>query len=373
MDLPQLFADKPYQDLEVEMIDLLRRQEKVGGPPTSVFVILDARGASNMNFLKEAPKNEEEIEETTDPLKEWPPLYARSTQNLSHSIQRISATGKSSGSLSSRSLLWPGENSPSTSRKENKPSLDASKIFEYPPDVGESQSWPYTDWRDLLGHLHLRYRFGDDKAGVSELPRLIEETTAVTFRNDDDKYFEDDIAVRADGAFAPAHAPSDLHLVTRNSTFHVVSLSEYMALVVAVKGEEGKSWHRRRSKLSDEEICAFLDGMADKLRVSTLFTSEKIHQQSKSPTIPDLPEDTEWSDEDASNFLRHVKEKFGLRRASRFNDSNRSIRRSQNMELKTPVMNMNPRLRRLRNRQTKPSMNDSAAALFLGPDLSKVL
>lgn len=167
----------------------------------------------------------------------------------------------------------------------------------------------------------------------------------------------------------------------RQSIFHVVSIGEWLNLIVMVKEEESR-WHLRRNRLEDDEIREFLHDLAKKLRVARIVSAESLRslageKDRRSPMLS-LPCDDvlTWDDEKrVQDFLADLKEVFGLRPISPYmHDSSHSYNfySSSRPSPRTPVnaRALAARRRRLRQSGKLTPMPESAAALFLGPELA---
>ena len=189
----------------------------------------------------------------------------------------------------------------------------------------------------------------------------------------------------------------------RQSTFHVVSVGEWLDLVVMVKEEESR-WHLRRNRLEEEEIRDFLEDLAKNLCISDIFSTRSLRELAREPNKNDkareqrlgmlhLPRDDSnndknkaftWSDEKrVQAFLATLKEIFGLKPVSPYmHDSAHSYSfyslGRYSMSPRTPA---NPRsmaaARRRRLRQRGGgwvnALPESAAVLFLGQELASLM
>jgi hypothetical protein len=277
-----------------------------------------------------------------------------------------------------------------------------STVMEYGPDQGKAvHSWPHSEWDALMALLDNKssLQVGIDSSDLAtsraDAPdvsqsRLAEEPVAVTYTDMDDdeeaKASSDsiiDVEENVASLFStiletpsPQTPPQNSIQEKQSSTFHVVSLSAFLSMVVIVKGEEESRWHRRRSRLGDEEIRSFLDDMASKLRVSKQFAPSRLpivkSCDSLGPRLKPLTEDMiGWTDENVTSFLKRLKGSFGLRPANPLQESLRvaSILSRRVLSPGTPsTPGSSPRRRR--NWRSKPEMPESAAALFLGSDLA---
>lgn len=416
-------------DSNVTITDFLRRQEKLGGPPTAVAVVLDAVATSNLHVERgfRLASAEAEFKNEEDARVLWPAVYLRSTLHLASSLSSSANTRHSPHSSgvfrSSHNSLLSGwshganntlatnimtaGNSPSGKADRKQSILSSSpassqrnisvyqhhqSMLEYAPDTGQAMSWPHNDWESLVASLdknadaqkalssdtqHNRFEdksaFDEDEAGA--VATVVDEGTSL--------FPELPVPVTKptiDG-FRKKHG--------RYSTFHTVALSEWLNLVVMVKDEEEESrWHRRRNRLDDEEVHSFVsDVLAKKLCVSSIFSAESVislRKKVKHEPSLSLPYNfaVTWANEkQVQDFLGDVKEFFGLRPVSPLaKDSTRSYNfySTGNTSPRTPASRRSVILRsglkyRLRQSLKTVPFDDSAAILFLGPDLASLL
>jgi hypothetical protein len=429
-DTTPMFQDvKLRHDWDGAVTNFLRRQEKAGGPPTAVAIVLDAQSTSNLHvergFWFAANTNlEQQNPEEYGARVLWPAVYLRSTIHMA-----AAAAAGSSGSLSG--LLRSTAVSSKTSLLSSWSSSDIVKtgsgrnsseqvsqaaqmnnywnVMEYGPDEGRAvHSWPHSEWDALMALLDNKSSLQVGSSDASDLAtsrhldasesRLAEEPVAVTYMDEDEEARTSsdnmlDMEEHALSLFSTTleeitpSSPRAALLKSSNqekkqqqSTFHVVSLSAFLSMVVIVKGEEESRWHhRRRSRLGDEEIRSFLDDMASKLRVAKQFAPSRLpniknNVDSRNPArLKPLTEDMiGWSDENVKSFLKQVKGTFGLRPANPLQESLRvsSILSRCTLSPGTSPGSTPGGTRRRRNWRSKPEMPESAAALFLGPDLA---
>ena len=353
------------RDWERMVIEFLRRQEKAGGPPTAVAVVLDAIGAENLHVERGFQIDHEEMKDVDSvelpELILWPAVYMRSTLHLGNSAtQHRTHHGKASGSgglkkrgsASQYSTEWlpsQGSSEHSSSRvfgSSSTRNLDMdlhtappkNRVLEYGPDTGVATSWPHNEWTALVSILDISRV--TDKGVISpnglEAPnvakdsfRMAEELVAVTYRNDSDvaKELESDTswkptlekAVRIFGVYAN----SEINAVDaqgirdpgkQRSTFHIVSLSKYLSMVIMVKDEGESHFLRRRNPLSDEEIREFMDSMAGFWNVSRLFSQDKLPKALSNTRIELIHE--EWDSANVDDLVHKTKSAFGLRPSS---------------------------------------------------------
>lgn len=419
-DTTPMFQDvKLRYDWDGAVATFLKRQEKAGGPPTAVSIVLDAQSTSNLHvergFWLAANTPEEKSPEEYGARVLWPAVYLRSTIHLAAAA---ASSGFGNGLLrasvlTSKTSLLPSWSSAEMSKSGSRNSelgqaaltRNHWNVMEYGPDEGKAvHSWPHSEWDALMALLDNKSsqqvdsdtsdlttsRF--DTRDVSQ-SRLAEEPVAVTYTDNMDE--DDDAKTSSDSILAlDEHAGSlfstsfetpssqtppqgfnreKQHLSQQTSTFHVVSLSAFLSMVVIVKGEEESRWHRRRSRLGDEEIRSFLDDMASKLRVAKQFAPSRLPTvktgDARAPRLKPLTEDMiGWTDEDVKSLLKQLKGTFGLRPV---NPLQESLRVSSILSRSTISPGSTPgRSRRRRNWRSKPEMPESAAALFLGADLA---
>ena len=443
---------KRTEDWNTVVAEFLRRQERLGGPPTAVALILDAVGTSNLHSERgfrlasatsptitatraapnmknntssgnrfEGKQQQRQEEPSPDDNAwgvQWPAVYLRSTLHLSTSSSsgnsNVRASPRSSGLLrgSQGSLLagWSSSSnvsspkgggtiisgiSPAPSSRKQSKSGGAPhhhhypSIFEYAPDTGTAVSWPHSDWeslvmildkhrssvRDAKSSLHAlgcregavaTYRYGDDEEAV-ETGESASSTTSLHDSVDEVASFFSIHRAESSGKISAKKQK-------RQSTFYVVSMGVWLDLVVMVKEEESR-WHLRRNRLEDGEIRDFLADLARKLCISKIVSAESLKSLASEKDKPmiSLPRDNilTWTDEKrVQDFLADLKEVFGLRPISPLHDSFYGMGRQSP---RTPV---NPRASAFRRRRllhqngSQVSLPESAAALFLGPELA---
>jgi hypothetical protein len=402
----------------------LKKQDKVGGPPTAVAIVLDAQSTCNLHvergFWLAATSNaaEEKSPEELGARVLWPAVYLRSTLHLAAATAEA-LSKKHHGSRSSLLPSWTSDNSlrskpglrPSDVSLRNKPGLRPSElaqantnhwhVMEYGPDEGRVvNSWPHSEWDSLMVLLDNKSSGTDasdlplsreDAAKVSQ-SRLAEEPVAVTYI---DMGEDEDAKTSLDSIFLTEEEPAaslfstglDMPLSpqtppqnsNQQSTFHVVSLSAFLSMVVVVKGEEESRWGRKRYRLADEQIRHFLDVMASKLRIANLFAPSRLPQGADSsslrqqPRLKPLADDMiGWTDENVKTFLKELKGTFGLRPANPLQESLR-MSSSRSRRTLSPSTTPGGSRRRRKWRSTRPAMNESATAFFLGPNLAALV
>jgi hypothetical protein len=389
-------------DWDALVLEFLRKQDKLGGPPTAVALVLDALATGNWhvergfrlteleyddsNDNKKSDGNEDRVE-SGNPLVLWPAVYLRSTTYLNSATASRSAGAthgsgllRKSGSSSSQSA-WAADLRSSPRSKTGRKTTDQKwNVMEYAPDTGKATSFPHSDWEVLMSLLQSDTSAANATLTPTRTGRLSEETLAVTYRDDDenqklspdspeDSFRLVNVAVSEPSSSSPSAPPGPPKLPS--SAFHVISVSEYLSLVVIVKGEEDSRWLRRRSALPDEEIRSFLNDMAQKLRVSSQFTMTRLPPVNKTPSGRlQVSEQATWDDDQLQDFLSSLKESFGLRPNSPWQDGLRSYNQFRKPQ-QSP--NLSAAYDSRRRRQSKaPSFGASATALFLGPDLASL-
>lgn len=405
---PLLVGASPFQDWEAKVTEFLRKQERAGGPPTAVAIVLDALGADNLHLERGFQVQREDVKEmdAVDLPNSvlWPPVYIRSTLHLSSaSPHQRSSHGKSSNpalhrrSGSSTLFLpeWTTANHTSdrsssmlsTRTLDLDPHLVTKKrVLEYGPEVGTTAtSWPHNDWSALVSLLEISPVQDDldeplrlSESGITaDSIRMAEEPVAVTYREDDevhqkvgDSTWKPSLekAVRMFGVYASSDMNAvDAHTVRehekRRSAYHIVSLSKYLSLVVMVKEDEESHFLRRRTPLTDGEIRDFMNRMATHWKVSRRFSHESLPKPLSSTRL-ELVHD-EWDDQKLEDFIHKIKSTLGLRPPSfPLTEGHRGISflGVRNSPKKT-----------LRRRESPPvSAAQSAAVFFLGAELANL-
>lgn len=266
---------------------------------------------------------------------------------------------------------------------------EAQALFEYGPQSGPATTWPHFEWERLVALLNSEETQVEHQIAMDDpLETEPSAVQAATYRvkDDDDKVMRESLMSLEDAAnlfhsvrnMSP-DADADAHAPMLPSVIHTIPLSQYMHLVVIVKGEEEEEqrWHRRRLKpLSDFEIRAFLQEMAGKLRVSEIFGRTPEVDMEIPLAIEDLivtgssdPNEKKsmLTDEEAKSLLRSIKEAFGLRPVSPL--------RTDSLRGKSPNLSRRRQSSRRssRSKTEKPQLDKSAAAFFLGSALADVI
>lgn len=146
-----------YDDLESDILDFLRRQDRLSGPPTAIAVILDAEGTSNFHPEKGfclgsnlVPGEKSGEKNSVDLQTLWPPVFIRSTL---HSASTSTPVSHSTPVSSPHSLL--------TGRKTQEGQKAATTALEYiQEEMGSAVLWPHSEW-ETLAEL-LEHREDDD-------------------------------------------------------------------------------------------------------------------------------------------------------------------------------------------------------------------
>jgi hypothetical protein len=417
-DTTPMFQDaKLRYDWDGAVAAFLKRQEKAGGPPTAVAIVLDAQSTSNLHvergFWLAANTSEEKSPEEYGARVLWPAVYLRSTIHLAAAA---ASSGFGNGLLrspvaTSKTSLLPSWSSAEMTKSGSRNSESGQaalttnhwNIMEYGPDQGRAiHSWPHSEWDALMALLDNKssVQAGSDSSDLAtsrldahdvSFSRLAEEPVAVTYTDNMDE--DEDAKISSDSILnLEEHAASlfstsfdtpspqtppqgsnrEKQHLSQQSTFHVVSLSAFLSMVVIVKGEEASRWHRRRYRLGDEEIRSFLDDMASKLRVAKQFAPSRLPTvksgDTRTPRLKPLTEDMiGWTDENVKSFLKQLKGTFGLRPA---NPLRESLRVSSILSRCAISPGSTPGGRRHHWRSKPSELPESAAALFLGSDLA---
>jgi hypothetical protein len=472
------------------VLEFLKRQERLGGPPTAVALVLDAAGTSNWHpergFRLSADNvsignnngdhhdhggDDGNTDDNARALLSWPAMYLRTTGTLHSNItgaavasvasprnsltkgyySTVANTSSSSPAAASLSRKGPfsgyytagtaatsssTSNSPAAASLSRKGPFSASlattaTLPEYGvrggrPDSSHgilssySSSWPLSCWEalvtSLLDHrdrqLKGRRRSGGGSSSISSpavtsvLSHQQHPGVAVTYRETEEQASgqeESSLPKVAVPVHPPGHgrwfsavstpplpptvAQHEESSSSSKVTFHIVSLSEWITMVVVVKKEEdeegeGGRWQpRRRSELSDEDIQEFLNLMATKLRVKDLFSFSNL-PPSQLPTNnagePLLsfhgPDDSFFSwtnDSHVQRFVRDASEQLGwcaARKLLTVDENGTDDRTSRANPFPTTPLGALPT-----NPSDPTTAPRSAAALFLGPELSHLL
>ena len=372
----ELFAGTPQSVVEGSIQEFLKRCTGT----VAVAVVLDAEQTSNLYLERGVQLEEPEMPDEVLPNHvAWPAVYLRSTMH--QAATPVRSHSRANSSSSSSSLLRRDGSQGSLSRKSSTGlsgrSLDVH-VMEYRPQSGKATTFPHTEWDSLVEILprnhHLTQSPSDPalsshvSPGTAMRPRyVVEEVSAVTYRGGE----QDDDG--KDGAMESIQERSSLFNILDSSpatetsgpssTFHVIPLSRYLTLAVIVKHEqEGSLWQRRRSKMPDEDIRAFLEETAGKLRVANYFTDRVVPRTKTMPLK--LPSSPMASESDLKDYVDHVKEAFGLKQVNTLQETMRSFAKSPFLPQRTPGRN-----RRRRAPPRAVPMEESAQTFFLGAEL----
>ena len=423
----------PTQHLEDYVLQFLQQQEKAGGPSIAVSVVLDAVSTSNLRIergfaLTEASPAAETVGAPNEPdsaLSQWPAVYMRSTV---HGLSNLASGGgilrgmrRTAGRKEARvgragsrsheddptsamrqpsSILrsWSNDASPSIGKEaaklrhqEKRLSLN---VLEYAPESGTTaSSWPHSAWNKLVAVLAGqeddqlpdppvkveapldRGSFGDMEVDLFSSIRNWPGLSAATTTSTDSSPLS-----------SPASPISRLVRQEVQTSFYVSALSDFLWLVLMVKGEEESLWHRRRSRSAlEEEAREFLNTMASQLRVADWFSPRHIHRlrqgifEATSATsshghfrrehglVFEMRAERAWDDKDMQDFLKCIKEIFGLRAPRR--PIIGPLYSMSSYGLSFVSKRGSPRNRSTGTPPPSISLEKSAAALFLGPEL----
>ncbi|GKY97086.1 hypothetical protein MPSEU_000667100 [Mayamaea pseudoterrestris] len=410
-------------DWNGEVMEFLRRQERGGGPATAVAIVLDAVRTDNVHFERGMQFNPPAIgdEERQDVRLCWPAVYLRSNLYLGSPAVRASArSDRDSGSASnsSQSNLLPtwrktDHHSPSmhasTARKVPVESIHSPSLMEY------DGAWPRSEWEKLVTLVNSKslatemtanlHRLNLEAAAESNIDAPSHKTVSFQVEPEETKMarLENSMAEGAASLFdvglnASPKSPFSRKSVDSNispkssapSTFHIASLGEFVSLAVIVRAEEENRWHLRRNPLTDEEIRAFLNTMAFKLRVSEQFRSSAVPQKSyikvrldqyrpKHLTSDSFSDDAAevWTDPSLEALLKVVKVEFGLRptqEGGTILSRNSPNRKSFAFSPGRRTSAMDNRQRHQSNAVSPSALAEkSAAAFFMGSELATVI
>ncbi|GAX11547.1 hypothetical protein FisN_22Lh237 [Fistulifera solaris] len=488
-----------YDDLEVEILEFLRCQEKLSGPPAAVAVVLDAEGTSNFHPEQGFCLSSNMVHSSKD-QDCWPPVFIRSTihsaSSKSSSLQNVLPGAHSNGTS------VPSPHARLSGRKTFEGQKIATTAMEYLQEITESPlPWPHSEWETLTELLEQAFHDENDdlhraQHAASAMSRkesyidgtLKEDYEHRNLRNDEappivfaqreegreqisahepnvsfvknplsELVYPNPVTYRdttihdatENDLVAHEHPPTFIHLgqggsctgpgpsnhcsrcdpvlrfvtvspledfvssdkALSTTSFHLVSISKWTTLVFMMKKDDDDSNRRlKRQQLSDLEIHQFLSDMADRLRVCLLLRKclpeslLPIDKQTKEPILslqrwarsipPNMsPPDFEsannpkqqlydpWmSDGRVSQFLDQVKGALGIRSATfpRFQPMNRTSSwwwgPSSYNKSKSPRTNQRrPKKSKSSSRQDADFLVEGAAALFLGPALSRIV
>jgi hypothetical protein len=406
------------EDLESQVLDFLRRQDKAGGPPMAVSVVLDASSVKQKKgehskiergfALSENPLGPtKQTEACDDVISQWPAVYMRTTvhhglqpssgshgSSILENMRRNTSRADRSSMLGSKSS-YSNDGSSSTLRPWSSESTKHSaedgnselNVLEYAPDSGgPSTSWPHASWKRLVAVLTGTGEEPDSPAEETSKPSIFESFDHASLRNleldlksltwaggarDNDTMLNDK-GDRSSFSSRKGLRSND------PTSFHISALSDYMWLVVMIKSGEESRWHRRRSsKVVEEEASDFLAHFAGRLRIAGWFQASWAQELREttmkrnglgSDLIDDIKAERLWNDEDLQIFLQSLKDAFRLR-APR-NSIAGPLKSSYRLGFRS-TGGKSPKFGRNYSRATPPlpNLQISAAALFLGPDL----
>lgn len=341
-------------DWNSHVMEFLRRQEKGGGPTTAVAIVLDAVQTQNLLLeqglqLQNGSLEEKKQELQSDPRRCWPAIYLRSTLHIGSPAPRSAPrTDRDSGSASVTShgnLLqsWRKAEHPSpsvlSSTNRKVPVTDVSR--SHPSLVEYDGSWPHSEWERLLVSVNPDIAASNlltvSRMNADPLPNT---WTVPPIQPVEDTRMEPEEAMlerldmsMTEGAASlfdvggshvspksPFASRSSRATSSSPSTFHVSSISDYLKLVVIIRGEEESRWHRRRNPLTEEDIRAFLDSMATALRPWRHFSLAAISRESSARVklaayrpVDLIGSSNIWTDSSLEKLLQVVKSDFGLR------------------------------------------------------------
>jgi hypothetical protein len=370
-DITRLMQGKSVtENYDHNILDFLHRQEKGGAPTTAVAIVLDAGRTGNEHVERGFQlKNVDKKEEVDSGRLSWPAIYLRSTIHLS----AASSAANTSGHTSSGILHgWSSTSLASSPSRRSIPGSSAKwTVMEYGPDYGQPSSWPHTEWGDLVGLLDSEVALAAvlPQATPTEVKQVLSETT-VAYRENAESVSKPPDAVD-EGMQSPSRTPKPPKSLS--STFHIVSLSRWMSMVVIVRVEGG---HRRRGSHAtndQEDIQNFLNVMASKLRISSNFSTQSIPPPRKHQlqlSLEDIvvrgqPNDgvPVWTDAGIESLLTRVKESFDLRPAN-------PVHQGDGLRGRTPRTSPFRRSRQPLRRGRQVSLDFSATSFFLGDKLS---
>lgn len=325
-----------HRDWNGRVLDFLKRQEKAGGPPTVIALVLDAERTENVHIqrglhLASSLQREDDEIPREGIRSRWPAVYIRSTAYLS-AVHAQSTASRPSGSVlvtatsgsgmlnkSSQGNLLAGwsSSSPPPSGSRKRPSMSrptTSMLQEYGPESGVATSWPHSEWNHLANLIDRRSGLVGQQGVDLVVDEMVQEesggrtpartTVAVTIRENDETHSRESevggffsgtsTASSADSLSPPASPPPVSSEQCRkenrqSSVYHLAPLSEFLTLVAIVKGEEYR-WHRRKSSLPDEDFRDFLSELATELSVLQIFSQSRLPRRDKEKTRISLEE-----------------------------------------------------------------------------------
>ena len=411
----------PAQDLEQQIVEFLRKQEKAGGPAIAVSVVLDAVNTCNLRVERGFTLQEQTSTMSSSPLKEseakcleWPAVYMRTTthhgltssqssggilggmrrsKGSSQSVARQSTEGdatlKPTRSTSASILRsWSADTSSPRVTGKYKPEEKQLNILEYTPDSGSS-AWPLSAWGSLVALL----------TGTAEEapPTLIPELPSMdlaSFGSIEENLKSLSMPKWPGSApltMSPGSHPSSpstpalrrkMSMVCENTSFHISHLSDFMWLVIMVKGEEESRWHIRRSRtVVEDEVREFFKKTAPVLRIGYWFAVYHVHKvrvqkiktlkSQRRRLFTEIQKERSWNDANVQELFEALKEAFGLRSPrAPLVEAPRStyIGGFRALGSRSPSFWRGPRTARSQD----VSFDASAAFFFLGPVLANL-
>ena len=306
--------------------DLLKRQE---GHAIASFIVLNNTGNPFSNFeCGFAQANH--VNEPRNLFQEWPVCYFRGSTE--HTTAILSTVNRSQSDTKGMKRTPNDSMSTMTQQFTTK-----SPTSPHGTSVIDAQSWPFSEWKELVSHLTCGGVIG----------------SAVTYK-------------ARNNAERSEQGSEDIPLTPSTSStrtaFHTVRLSTLLYMVVAVNGTDG-NWNLRRSREpSDIDITTFLEDIVMKLMISSFFNDSNVETAKQgAKQASKLP--VKEVDGDMQSFLKSMKSSYGLRPQSPMVE-----------RLKSPYSPSGARStsklgRRSKMRPGTVDMNESATAFFLGSAL----
>jgi hypothetical protein len=420
MDNPLPNRLGPAQDLEQQILEFLRKQEKAGGPAIAVSVVLDAVHTCNLRVERGFTLQEQT---STSPLKEsevvsleWPAVYMRTTTHhgltASQSVSGIlggmrrtkgSATRGSKDSFEGEATLkptrststsilrsWSADTSSPRVVGHKKPEEKRLNILEYSPDSGSS-AWPHSAWNSMVALL----TGNGEELPPSPIPEHPSMERA-SFGNIEENLKS--LSLPKWPGSAPITSPESqpnspslpalkrkMSTVCETTSFHISHLSDFMWLVIMVKGEEESRWHIRRSRtVVEDEVREFLNKTAPVLRIGDWFAVYHVHKlrvqkikalkSQRQRLFKEIKKERSWSDANVQELFESLKEAFGLSSPrAPLVDASRStyIGGFRALSSLSPSFWSAPRTARSQDDSFDASA--SAAFFFLGPVLANTI
>lgn len=338
------------EDLVGTVEEFLSLEDKAG-QPLAIAVVIDAVNTSNLNMERglavSGPTNSQATITDNGNLSfyDWPAVFFRSNQQQPASVS-------TSRNTSPQSLAKaPGGGGASGLLGMRRRDRDGTTAV-LTDDAEASAKWPMSSWENIL-------------------PTLQNDYSSTSSRN---------------GGFI---APVEWTQADSETLVHSARVNPYMWLMVLTKSMDDGRWHRRRpTKLVEEEIQQFFDGLLNLLRKSNWFNAKRsleIRRQGPEPFSFFLGENLmeerrTWDDVSTANLVESFQETFGLRspRRRRTDSRHKSPLTSGRERFQTTRTThmlsyyKSPALRRIlpkSSQRPKPSHQVSANAFFLGEEL----